>query len=263
MRYEKRDGIGWFTIGNGKVNVFTPAMHKAFYFALKEFEIDPEVRVGILTGAEGRFFSAGADIKNSHRPPRTRHQKLEATLFLHQNEGEQPPRPGWEEDVMRHRRYKPIVAAVDGYCLGQGGVYLLLHTDIRIAAETAIFGLPEIAYGFAGLTATTRIARHIPYTEAAWLALTGDQIDGQEAYRIHLINKVVPEAALLDEVVAVARKIARHPPTAVRVEMEALQMGLDLSRADALQHGYNLSKMHRFGYEGPSAASGFFRSRKS
>ncbi len=262
LRYEARDGIGWFAIDNGKVNVFTPAMHKTFYAALKKFEIDREVRVGIIHGVGGRAFSAGADLKNNYRPPRTRQQELEAVLFLHQDEGEEPTRPGWEEDVKRHRRYKPIIAAVSGYCLGQGLEYMLLHSDIRIAADDAVFGLPEVAYGFAGISGTTRLARHIPPIEAAWLALTGDSIDAAEAYRIHLVNRVVPVADLLKEAEAVAKKIAQHPPTAVRVEMEALQLGMDLSQADAVQHTHNLSRMHRFGYEGPSAKDGFFRSRK-
>jgi E-phenylitaconyl-CoA hydratase len=262
LRYEKSDGIGRFTIDNGKVNVFTPMMHKALYFALKEFEIDPDVRVGIITGADGRSFSAGADLKKSYRPPRTRQQELEATLFLHQNEGAEPSRPGWDVDVMRLRRYKPIVAAVSKYCLGQGIVYMMLHSDIRIAADDAVFGLPEIAYGFAGLTATTQLARHIPYIEAAYLSLTGDSIDAHEAYRIHLVNRDEPAADLMATAESVAKKIAQHPPTAVRVEMEALQMGMDLSRTDAQQHGHNLSRMHRFGYEGPGIEAGFYRSRK-
>jgi E-phenylitaconyl-CoA hydratase len=249
LRYEKKNDLAYFIIDNGKVNVFTPAVHKEFYHRLKEFESDPDVRAGIFMGADGRSFSAGEDVKNRHRPPRTRQQELEAYLFPHQNEGETPTRPGWDLDAMRHRRYKPIVAAVNGYCLGQGLVYLLLHSDIRICAEDAVFGLPEIAFGAAGMSAVTRLARHIPYTAAAWMALTGEFVDAQEAYRIHLVNRVVPAVDVLAAAEAVALKIARHPPTAVRVEMEALEMGADMSRDDAAHHGQNLYRLHRLSFE--------------
>lgn len=260
--YEKRDGIAHFIIDNGKMNVITPQIHKDFYHRMKEFEIDAEARVGILYGAGGRSFSAGDDIKNKYRPPRTRQQEIEAALFLHQGEGDTPSRPGWEEDVYRHRRYKPIIGAVSGYCIGAGLAYLLLHTDIRIADETAKFGLPELGFGAAGLSATTRLGRNLPPAAAAWLALTGEFIAAEEARRVHLINEVVAADHLLARAEAVARLIARHPPTSVRVEMEAFEIGMEMSRYDAAHHGQNLYRLHRLNYEGYGSAEGFFAERK-
>jgi E-phenylitaconyl-CoA hydratase len=260
--YEKRDGIGHFIIDNGKMNVITPQIHKDFFHRLKEFEIDAEARVGLLYGAGGRSFSAGDDIKNKYRPQRTRHQELEAALFLHQGEGDTPTRPGWEEDVYRHRRYKPIIGAVSGYCIGAGLAYLLLHTDIRIADSSAKFGLPELGFGAAGLSATTRLARHLPPSAASWVALTGEFIGADEAHRVHLVNEIVEPAELLSRAEAVARLIARHPPTSVRVEMEALEIGMEMSRYDAVHHGQNLYRLHRMNYEGYGSAEGFFVERK-
>jgi len=253
LRYEKRDGIGHFIIDNGRMNTFTPHMHKDFYRYLREFEVDPEVRVGILEGAEGRHFSAGDDLKERNEPPRSRQEELEAYLFLHQGEGEEPSRPGWDLDVLLHRRCKPIIAAIHGWCVGKGLIYVLQHSDIRIASEEARFGLPEIAYGMAGASGTTRLAQQLPLTAAAWLALTGEFIDAAEALRIHLVNRVVPAAALYAEAERAAQLIARHPPIAVRVEMEALENGRELTREAAVRHTQNLYRLQRMGYEGYGA----------
>lgn len=263
LRYERRGQVAHFVIDNGKMNVITPKIHKEFFHRLKEFSIDPEIRVGILYGADGRSFSAGDDIKNKYRPARTKHQELEATLFLHQGEGAEPSRPGWEEDVFRYRRYKPIVGAVSGYCLGAGLAYLLLHTDIRVADESARFGLPEIGFGAAGMSAATRLARVLAPADAAYFALTGKFIDAREACRIRLVNEVVDAADLMSRAEAIAQQIARHPPTAVRVEMEALEIGMEMSRYDAVQHGQNLYRLHRMNYEGYGSVEGFFAGRKS
>lgn len=262
LLYEKRDGVAHFIIDSGKMNVITPAIHKAFFHRLKEFEIDAEARVGLLYGAGGRSFSAGDDIKNKYRPKRTRQQELEALLFLHQGEGDTPTRPGWEEDVYRHRRYKPIIGAVSGYCIGAGLAYLLLHSDIRIADTSAKFGLPELGFGAAGLSAATRLARNLPPTAASWIALTGEFIDAEEARRIHLVNEVVQPAQLLERAEAVARLVARHPATSVRVEMEALEIGMEMSRHDAAHYGQNLYRLHRLNYEGYGSEEGFFAGRK-
>lgn len=253
ITYEVRGSIAYFTIDNGKMNPFTPMMHKQFYHHLKHFEIDRNARVGIISAPPGRHFSVGDDLKN--RPPekRTRQEELEAYLFLHHDEGDAPSRPGWDIDVLYHRRTKPIVAAIDGYCLGKGLIYVLLHSDIRISADGARFGLPEIAYGMAGASGSTRLARRLAYVDAAWLALTGEIIDAEEACRMRLVNRVVPQAELGSAAERAARLIARHPEIALRVEMEALEIGTELGRAPAVQHTQNLYRLQRLGYAGHGA----------
>lgn len=263
ITYNVIDGIAHIVIDNGKVNALTPQMHKQFFHILKAFEIDENARVGVLYGAGGRSFSAGDDIKNKYRPPRTKQQELEAALFLHQNEGDEAGRPGWEEDVYHHRRYKPIVAAVNGYCLGAGMIYLMLHTDIRVAASTAKFGVPEINFGAAGISGVTRMARNLPYASAAWIALIGGILDAEEARRVHLINEVVDETQLMARAEELARLIMRHPPTALRVEMEALEIGRELDRDMATRMSVNLYRLHRWNYEGYGSAEGFFGKDKS
>lgn len=263
VRYEKRDDLAYFTFENGSVNPLTPAMHKELYGHLKDFLTDPEVRVGIMTGAGDRAFSAGDDIKTPLPAYESPADELDAHLYPHQGEGETPHNLSWEIDVLRLDRYKPIVAAVNGYCLGQAMIYLLLLTDIRIASERARFGFPEIAYGMGGAGGSTRLARQIPATAAMWMVLTGEPIDAEEAHRIHLVNQVVPHEALMSTAEEAARKISRHPPLAVRIEMEASYRGNDLSRGDALTAAGNLYRMQRLAYGGPERVTEFLYKERS
>jgi E-phenylitaconyl-CoA hydratase len=266
MKYHIEDGIAHFILDNGKMNVLTPQIYKDFYQHLTEFEIDRSAQVGIFYGSgydEGRSFCAGDDIKNKYRPERTRQEELEAYLFLHQGEGEVPSRPGWEENVYKHRRYKPIVAAVSGYCVGAGLACVLQHSDIRICDSSAKFGLPEVSFGAAGLSGVTRLAQHLAPVDAAWIALTGEFIEANEAERIRLVNEVVSPDRLLPRALEVAKLIARHPPTAIRVEMEALELGQTFDRYDAARFGQHLYKLHRTNYEGYGSKEGFFANRKN
>ena len=140
VHYERRGPIATFTFDHGKVNALTPQMHKELYHHLQEFLRDQELRVGILTGAEGKCFSAGDDIKTP-MPPRTKAEDLQAHLNPHGGEGDTPGRPGWDVDILMLPRYKPIVGAVRSWCLGQALMYLLLHTDVRIEMEAYYRGI--------------------------------------------------------------------------------------------------------------------------
>lgn len=261
IHYEKQGAVAIFTIDNGKLDVLTPALHKELYDHLQAFVIDPDIRVGILKGRDGASFCAGDDIK-SKLPDRTRQQELEGYLFLHQNENGQPHRPAWDLDILRMERYKPIIGAVDHYCLGQGMIYLLHLTDLRVATDRAQFGLPEIAYGMGGAGGITRLGRQIPYVVAIRFLLTGELMSAQDALRYDLINEVVPPEQLMEAAMRLAHQVARHPPIAVRVEMEAFQRAHDLSRSDALAFCNTLYRLQRMGYEGYGAGTGFFAARE-
>jgi len=261
LQYLRRDGIAHFIIDTDKNNVLFPDFHKEFFHRLKEFELDSSVKVGLFYGAEGRCFSVGDDLKSTHKPERTRLQELEAYLFLHQNE-EKPQRPGWEHDIYSHRRNKPIVSAIEGYCLGAAFLFCLAHSDIRVASPTAKFGLTGIAFGAGGASGFSRLARHLPFTAAAWLALSAEFMDAAEAYRLHLVNKVVPSDQLLREAETMAARIARHPAAAIRLEMEALQLGADLNKADAYQFGMNLYRMGWMARESHDTTANFLRDKK-
>ncbi len=256
LRYEKHDGIAHFIIDGDKNNVLMPEFHKALFERLKEFEIDPEVKVGLFYGAPGKCFSVGDDLKSTHKPNRTSQEELAAYLFLHQNE-DTPMRPGWEHDILAHTRRKPIISAVEGYCLGAAFLFVLAQSDIRIASETAQFGLTGVAFGAGGASGYSRLARHLPFTAAAWMALSAEFMDAKEAYRLKLVNKVVPSEQLLSTAQAMAVKIGEHSATALRLEMESLQLGADLGKADAYHHGMNLYRMGWMANEAPGVTASY------
>lgn len=259
LHYAKDGPVATFTIDNGKVNVFTPAMHRELHDALVDFNRDPAIHVGILAGSDGKSFCAGDDIKTA-LPDLSPRQALEAHLSPHAHEPRIGlTRPGWEQDVMRLRRVKPIIGAVDQYCLGQGLIYLLLLTDLRLATPRASFGLPEIAYGMGGAGAMTRLGRHIPHAVAMEMLLLGERIDAARALSVHLINRIVAPEALMAEARAMAQRIAAHPSVAVQVELDAYQRAMDMTREQAMDYIGTLFRFQRVAYDGPGAGTGFFR----
>jgi enoyl-CoA hydratase/carnithine racemase len=249
IRYETEGDIAVFTIDNGAVNPTTPAMHKELHAALTAFLRDRRIRCGILTGAGERAFSAGDDIKTPRRGA-TPAEQLGDHLWPHGTEGDAPHDFSWSRDVLAIERYKPIIGAVNGWCVGMGLIYLLALTDIRIASTTARFGFPEIAYGMGGAGGSTRLLRQMPPTAAMWMLLTGEPLTAEEAARAFLVNRVVAPDRLMDEARGIAAKICRHPPEAVRVEMEASYRAQDLGRAEAIAFTKHLYRLQRLGLAG-------------
>jgi enoyl-CoA hydratase len=179
-----------------------------------DFREDPNLWVAILTGAGDTAFSAGADIKEFRPGP----SAATAGEALH-------PDQIW----------KPFIAAINGYALG-GGLELAMQCDIRLAAEHARLGQPEINIGFMpGAGGTQRLPRFVPRAMAAQILLLGEPIDAQEAYRIGLVNKVVPLAQLLPTAKQWAETICRKGPVGVRASKEAMIRGYDLSLNEGLK----------------------------
>jgi enoyl-CoA hydratase/carnithine racemase len=245
LRYEKAEGVATIVIDNPPVNVFTPEMHRALFDLLRDFLLDRDVRVGILTAQGTRAFCAGDDIK-TERPRRSVAEIIERHLQPRQP-GEASEYPGWEAEVARlsEERLKPMVAAVNGPALGQGLVYLLQLTDIRVAATNATFGLPEIAYGMGGASGVTMLGRHIPQAAALWLALTGEPFNAEQALGHGLVNEVVAPERLMPRALEIAKRIASHPPLAVRVEMEAFYRSRDMTAAQARSFSGHLYRLQR------------------
>jgi len=187
--------------------------------AFLEMKHDAGVRVVILTGAGEKSFVAGADIN-------------ELSVLT--------PAGGWEHavtgqhmlDVIEHLG-KPVIAAINGYALG-GGCELAMACTIRIAAETAKLGQPEINLGLIpGYAGTQRLSRIIGRGSALELMLTGDQISAAEALRLGLVNRVVPAVELLAEAKKLAATLAAKPPIAVRYILEAVHKGLEMPFPEA------------------------------
>jgi E-phenylitaconyl-CoA hydratase len=152
--------------------------------------------------------------------------------------------------------YKPVIAAVNGYCLG-GGMTLLLATDIRIAAEHASFGVAEVKRGIiAGNGGTQRILAQLPHAIAMELLLTGDRIDAARAERWGLVNRVVPMDELLGTAMDYARRIAANAPLAVQATKELALRSRDLDLAGGLRLEQTVNRLLQFtadAKEGPAA----------
>jgi enoyl-CoA hydratase/carnithine racemase len=191
--------------------------------AFMDFNEDPDAWVAILTGSGNTAFCAGADIKywRNHADER---EKLERQRDLYDRTTKSASL-GW---LPPSQIWKPIIAAVNGYCLG-GGLELALGCDIIIAADTASFGQPEVTHGWPPGSGLFRLPRKIPRNLAMEILLTGDRITAQEAYRIGLVNKIVALPDLLPTATKLAERICQNPPLAVRAVKELVLRGLDVA----------------------------------
>ncbi len=195
------------------------------------FRDDPDLWVGIITGAGEKAFSAGADIKD--------------TLPFMKDHRDKP----WEFPASLWRGleiWKPLIAAINGLALG-GGLEIALACDIRIASENARFGTPEVTLGLIpGWGGTQRLPRMVPWCKAAELLLTGRLIDAQEAYRIGLVNEVVLPEEVMPKAMEWAEVICQAAPLAVRAAKEAMIRGCSLTLEDGLRLENSLNT-HLFG----------------
>jgi enoyl-CoA hydratase len=186
--------------------------------AMRGLQADASVRVVILTGAGDRAFVAGADINElaTLAPDGAKaHAELGQRVF----------------DRVEHLG-KPVIAAVNGFALG-GGCELAMACTVRLAADSARFGQPEVKLGLTpGFAGTQRLPRLVGKGRAMELILGGGVIDAAEACRIGLVNRVVPAASLMDEARALAQAWAANAPVAMRYAMEAIAHGLETSFAE-------------------------------
>ena len=186
-----------------------------------EVRDNPSIRCVILTGVGAKAFCAGADIRAVVG------QKVELWELWR---SQQTPLLNRGLEI-----WKPVIAAVNGYCLG-GGMTLLLATDIRVAASHAEFGVPEVKRGIvAGLGGTQRLVRQLPYALAMELLLTGDRVDSDWALRAGLINRVVPAEKLMGVARRYAEVIARNAPLAVQATKELALRARDTSLSDGMR----------------------------
>jgi E-phenylitaconyl-CoA hydratase len=206
LLFETRDHVAYITFNRpDAMNAMDADTYRELSEAWIEVRDNPDIWVSIITG-QGRAFTAGADLKSRIGA------KSEAWEFW-QTQSEQLLNRGLEV-------WKPVIAAINGYCLA-GGMTLLFGTDIRIAADTAVFGISEVKRGILpGNGGTQRAVRQMPYPIAMEMILIGDNIDANEAYRIGLVNKVVPSVQLMETAEAYARRICENPPLAVRAIKE-------------------------------------------
>ena len=209
---ESSEGITTITVNRPeKLNALNATVIAELTKAFEQLRDDVAVRVVILTGTGDKAFIAGADIAELAKLDP---QGAVANAGL-----------GQRLTVLMENLGKPVVAAINGFALG-GGCELALACTIRIAAEGARLGQPEVKLGIiCGYGGTQRLPRLVGPSRALELLLTGDHIDAAEAFRIGLVNKVVKREALLDEARALGKRILAAGPVAVRLTLEAVRGG--------------------------------------
>ena len=219
--YEVADRVATITLNRpDQRNAVNPELAVALQEATERFEADDDAWVAVLTGAGG-FFSAGADLK-AIAAGRSRELATDRGGFA---------------GFVRLPRTKPVIAAVRGPALA-GGTELVLACDLVVAATDSSFGLPEVTRGIvAAAGGLFRLPRVLPRATALELILTGDRIDAAEAHRLGLVNRVVEPDAVLPSARALAERICRNAPVAVRESLALARQAADLSEED----GWRLS----------------------
>lgn len=218
IRYEKRGPIAVITINREeRLNALDSWTSSEMYRAFEDFRDDNDLRVAILTGVGEKSFSTGMDLVATARGE-------------NQFDGRPVPFGGFTK---RMPIYKPIIAAINGFCLA-GGMELALACDIRICTPDARFGLPEVRWAIIpGAGGTQRMPRAIPQAWANYLILTGEQMDAETARQIGLVSHIVEREELMDRALQIAGVICERGPLAVRAAKEAILRGQDMP----LDHG--------------------------
>jgi E-phenylitaconyl-CoA hydratase len=219
---EVSDGIAVVTINRPeRLNAMDPDHYRDLSAAWTRIRDDEAINVAIVTGAGEKSFTTGADLKSVIGKPLAL-----SDLWLTQR------------DALLNRGlevWKPVIAAINGYCLG-GGMTLMLATDIRVAASHATFGLSEVKRGIiAANGGTQRILDQVPYAIAMEMLLVGETFGAEKAERWGLVNKVVPQAELMSTALDYARRIAANGPLAVRAAKELALRGQDINLAAGLR----------------------------
>jgi len=243
LTYRVEDRIAYVTINRPEVlNALHPGASAELAHAFDAFRTDPDAWVAVLTGAGERAFSAGNDLKATAARPR------DADTALSRGVPFAGITSGFE-------CAKPIIAAVNGFALG-GGFELALACDVIVAADHARFGLPEPLVGLvAAAGGMHRLPQHVPLKVAMGLMLTGRQIDAAEAYRLGLVNEVVPLPELLPAARRWAADMLRCSPVSLRTTKEAVLAGLGQPYEAALQADLDSGRLRRL-YESEDFVEG-------
>ena len=219
--YTKEGRIAIFTINRPEVlNALSPDSLWEMTEALNDFKNNKDLWVGIITGAGEKAFCTGLDLRSAAPG---------ASI--------NPGRQGAPQATLVRglEIWKPLIAAVNGYAFG-GGFEIALACDIRLAADTAQFGLTEVTLGLIpGWGGTQRLPRMLPFGKAAELMLMGKRIKAQEAFELNLVSKVVPQQELMATAKEWANQMCQLAPLAVQAAKETMIRGRDMTLADGLK----------------------------
>ncbi len=232
LLYEKRDGVALLTMNRPeKRNALSPEMLVRLAEAWRDVRDDDAVRVAVVTGAGDAAFCAGADLGRLI-PLLTRQRAAEDEW----DERLLADRSAFSDGLLRgFELLKPVIAAIGGDALA-GGTELVLATDLRIAARGCTLGLTEVARGLIpGGGGVSRLPRQISYCKAMEVLLIGDRMPVDEAWRIGLVNEVLPPGEVLPRALAMATRITENGPLAVRAVKDAVRRSDGLSLSEALR----------------------------
>lgn len=208
IHYETQGQVALITIDRPDcLNALDDASYQRLWEVLRTVDADDELRVAILTGAGGRAFSVGSDMRQAFWHP-------EGNEPMAVTEPSEPPAPR-----------KPLIAAIDGYCVG-GGLEWALRCDLRIATPRSSFGLPEPRAGSLAGFGLHMLARLIPPGEALYMQLTGASLDAERAYRCCLVQELVPPEDLLARAHEIAGMILACSPLAIEAIKQTVTFGL-------------------------------------
>lgn len=229
VEFEVKGPVATITLNRPeKMNAMDTEMYESISAHLREIDRRDDIRVGVITGSGDRAFTAGADLVGLH------------------GSAEQA-QVGWSST--RATRFdlglevqKPLIAAVNGYCLA-GGLELALVCDIRVASETAQFGCPEVKWNLLHGYGAQRLPEIVGFSNAMYLLLTGQFIDAGEAHRIGLVQEVVPPERLLSRSYELAETICSNAPMAVRMTKELASRSRDLTLPDGIRFYQALNRL--------------------
>jgi E-phenylitaconyl-CoA hydratase len=228
VHFESEGRVAWVTLDRPEaLNAIDPESHTALVAAWTRFRDEEGLRVAVLTGAGSKAFCSGVDLKRMGDFYRAVPAERRVEVWSRD--------PGIGGITRNLELEKPVIAAVNGACLG-GGLELALACDIRLASENATFGLPEVRWAIIpGQGGTQRLPRAVPPSLALEMILTAEPIDAKRALEIGLVNHVYPLTRLRDEARRMAETIAAHPPRAIRQALAAVRRGLSLPIAEGLR----------------------------
>ena len=244
VAYEKRDHIAYITLNRpDRGNATTQPMHRALRTIYRDIKEDPEVRVGIITGAGERHFCTGADV-----------EAVSESGSVGGN------RPLWDEVFWSPRHndvWKPFICAVNGL-VASAGLHFVVDSDIVVAADNAVFLDTHVNVGMVGALENIGLAKRMPLGSALRMTLTGRayRMPAKRAYELGLVDELVPLADLMSTAESIARDIAKNSPQAVSLSQQVIWGSLERSYRDALEYGWSLLRL-QWGHpdfdEGPRA----------
>lgn len=255
VRFATEGHIAWITLDRPEaLNAIDPESHAQLLASWARFRDENDLRAAVLTGAGPKAFCSGIDLK--------RMGEFYQSVPSEQRVEAWNREPGIGGITRNLEVGKPVIAAINGLCLG-GGLELALACDIRLASENATFGLPEVRWAIIpGQGGTQRLPRAVPAAVALEMILTGGFIDASRAASIGLVNHVYPAARLREEARALAETIVAHPPRAIQAALMAVRRGLTMPLAEGLRLEQELANPLRDSPDNREARAAFQEKRK-